>query len=151
MLVQDLDKKKTRKVEFGKELSVITRTDTLDFYEPIFNQETEEWEEVWSGYWYLSKINLDEKTIVLWNNLDERQVTIPVAEIETLIFKLDDRAVYRKILLGVSFGGIAWAAASKNSTQSITAIGITLASATYLASTIGRTKYRKYKLLSIEE
>ena len=130
---------------------MITKTDTLDFFDTVYNDETQEWEDVWTGYWYLSKINASDETIVLWNNLDERQVTINTEDIETIIFKKADRGVGRKLLLGVCLGGIAWAAIAENSTQSITALGISLASATYLASTVGRTKYREYRYISIED
>jgi hypothetical protein len=130
---------------------LITKTDTLDFFDTVYNDETQEWEDVWTGYWYLSKINASDETIVLWNNLDERQVTINTEDIETIIFKKADRGVGRKLLLGVCLGGIAWAAIAENSTQSITALGISLASAAYLASTVGRTKYREYRYISIED
>jgi hypothetical protein len=77
--------------------------------------------------------------------------TIETKDIEVLIFKLEDRGIHRKVLLGVCVGGIAWAAISESRTQSIAAIGVTVAGATYLASTVGRTKYRKYKFLGIED
>ena len=97
------------------------------------------------------RINPDDSSIELWNNLDERTVKIATDDIKLLIFKQEDRKLHRQILLGACFGGIIWAAASENSTQSIAAIGLTLASAGYLAGTVGRTRYRRYKLVGIEQ
>lgn len=149
LLARDLEKDKVVKVKFGKELSVITKTDTLDFFNTVFNEESQEWEDVWTGYWYLAGMDADNKSITLWNNLTEESVDLATDDIEQLIFKRDDRGVMRKILLGTCVGGIVWAAASKNTTQSVAAIGLTVASAAYLAATIGRTHYRHYTLVGI--
>lgn len=152
LLAADIKRQKIKKVKPGKELIVITKTDTLDFYDPVYNEERKEWEDSWTGYyWYLSRVNIRENSIVLWNNLDERLVTIPVEDVEKLIFKLENRGIGRKVLVVAGLGGIVWAAVSDNSNQSVAALSLTLVSAAYLAGTVGRTKYREYRLVGIEE
>lgn len=149
LLAEDIENQKIRKVKRGQELIVITRTDTLDAFKNNLNAQTGETESTWTGDWYLSNINPDDKMVTLWNNLADSTVTIDVKSIQYIIFRKAKRGSIRGLLIGVCAGGIVWAAVSQEKTQRIAAISITLVSAAYLASTAKHTLYRKYKLVGI--
>jgi hypothetical protein len=117
LIAEDLKTRKIRKFKIGKTIGIFTSTDTLYCIKEYINPLTKDKEYKYVGDWVLLKINSQEKEIEVINSLDGERRIVKIEDINYVIFRREDDARYKQILLGGFVASGIWAAGT-NSTLS---------------------------------
>jgi hypothetical protein len=153
LIAEDLKTNKERKVKIGKELGVFTKTDTLYCITEEYNSITNETDFKYTGDWILTSINSKKGTIQLTNNMDGKIETINTNEIVQLIFRRQDNAKHKQLILGAFTGGLIWSVGASNEQDGQKIAGLTISAlcAIYMAATWTWPMERTYKFVRIEK
>lgn len=150
LVAEDLKTHKIRKVKIGKRLSVTTPTDTLYPIKQKYNPVTKQVEYKDVGDWILIKIDTKINEIELVNNLTGERKEINISDINEVIFRREDHAKYKQLILAGFVGGICWTALTHDQGQEIAGISLATVCLSYMVATWTWTSERRYKIVGID-
>lgn len=151
LITEDVKTHKIRKVKIGKRVGIYTTTDTLYSIRESYDSISKQLKYENTGDWILRTINDEDGNIEVENELSGEIRIIDTRSIKELIFRREDDARYKQLILFSFLGGLAWAAASDDQGQDIAAASIMVACAGYMVATWTWPTERGYKFIRIEK